>query len=74
MSFKINASHKFATQNTPVDKSKSAEPSALSTDDYLLYNLDSSSAGAKQGAAKKSFKSMKGACIRPTSSAQPDFY
>ncbi len=73
MSFKINASHKYATQNTPVDKSKTAEKSSLSTDDYLLYNLESSSVSAKQS-AKKAFKPMQGACIRPTSGAQPDFY
>ena len=71
MSFKISASHKFATQNTPVEKSKGADKS-LSTEDYMLYNLDSSSSSAKQG--KAAFKPMAGNCIRQNSSAQPDFY
>lgn len=72
MSFKINASHKFATQNTPVEKPKGVDKSSLSAEDYMLYNLDSSSS-AKQ-AKVASFKAKSGQCIRPTSSAQPDFY
>ena len=69
MSFKISASHKFATQNTPTEKKKGGDTS-LSTEDYMLYNLDSS----KQSVKAAAFKPRSGQCIRQNSSAQADFY
>ena len=74
MSFKIQQSHKFASQFATPKESKGSKSDILSKDDYLLFDIDKDSSGnvRKSQTAVKAHKG--GNYIRTCASAQADFY
>jgi hypothetical protein len=71
MSFRIQHSHKFASQ-FPEPKESKARDSLLDKDDYLLFDLDKSVPSHRNSQKVKVHKG--GNFIHPVSSAQADFY
>lgn len=70
MSFRIQKSHKFADQ-FPNDSKKSNADTILTSDDYLLFDLDTK---PTSGASARAVAHKGGNYIRPVNSAQADYY
>ena len=72
MSFRINASSKYANRHpSPKDLKKSN--SLLSEEDYLLFNLEGKSSDSASSGKAVAQKPKSGHCIRDTH-AQSDYY
>jgi hypothetical protein len=74
MSFKINKAHKFAEQYPKPSDKKQTPSDLLSSEDYLLFNLDNTTSGGGSQAAAQPKPRKGGNYIHPTNSAQADYY
>ena len=73
MSFRIQKSDKFADQFPNSKKSNGSTDSLLSSEDYLLFNLNSESSMGKSSSVPAK-KKVGGMHIHRVSSAQEDYY
>lgn len=76
-SFSIRKSHKFVSQHPEPKKNskKDLSKSLLSEDDYSLFNMSDGSSYSGKKNTNAPVKTKKGGnYIRPTNSAQADYY